>query len=107
PAGRAPCRLRRAVARPRSRGAGDRAGALLPHAPLAMNDTTPHTDRKRGRLVLLLIAGIFFGGMLTAGILRFSGCQPKGSNVHGEMLEPLVDLRERAPVLLDGGTYDW
>ena len=72
-----------------------------------MNDMTPQTDRKRGRLVLLLIAGIFFGGMLIAGILRFSGWQPKGSNVHGEMLEPLVDLRERAPVLLDGGTYDW
>jgi hypothetical protein len=66
----------------------------------------PRRDR-RGRLVLLAIAGLFFGVMLVAGLLRFSGWRPAGSNVHGEMLEPLVDLRERAPVLLDGDTYAW
>lgn len=62
---------------------------------------------RRGRLVLLAIAGLFFGVMLVAGLLRFSGWRPAGSNVHGEMLEPLVDLRERAPALLDGGKYAW
>ena len=77
-----------------------------------MNTTPPSpapgpSPNRRGRLVLLAIAGLFFGGMLIAGLLRFSGWRPAGSNVHGEMLEPLVDLRERPPVLLDGGTYAW
>ena len=61
----------------------------------------------RGRLMLLGIAALFFGSMLVAGLLRFSGWRPAGSNVHGELLQPPVDLRERAPVLLEGGTYAW
>ena len=73
-----------------------------------MTDTPPDSERaRRGRLMLLGIAGLFFGSMLIAGLLRFSGWRPAGSNVHGELLEPPVDLRQRAPVLLAGGTYAW
>ena len=71
---------------------------------------TPHDSKpdRRGRLMLLGVAGLFLGSMLVAGLLRFSGWRPAGSNVHGELLEPPVDLRERAPVLLDGNErYAW
>lgn len=69
---------------------------------------SPDAERhRRGRRVLLAIAALFFGTMLVAGLLRFSGWQPKGSNVHGELLQPPVDLRERAPRLLDGAAYAW
>ena len=59
-----------------------------------MTDTPPDSERaRRGRLMLLGIAGLFFGSMLIAGLLLFSGWRPAGSNVHGELLEPPVDLQ--------------
>ena len=72
-----------------------------------MNDRPDPMRNRRGRRMLLVIFGIFFGCMLVAGALRFSGWRPAGSNVHGEMLDPPLDLREHAPALLDGGRYDW
>ena len=73
-----------------------------------MNETPSDARRnRRGRMMLLGIAGLFFGSMLIAGLLRFSGWRPEGSNVHGELLQPPVDLREHAPRLLDGTPYAW
>lgn len=68
----------------------------------------PHanaTRRNRGMLVALF--ALFFGGMLVAGLLRFSGWRPEGSKNRGEMLQPYGDLREYAPTLAAGGAYRW
>ncbi|MEO5628439.1 MAG: hypothetical protein ABIQ62_01570, partial [Thermomonas sp.] len=50
---------------------------------------------------------LFFGGMLIAGLLRFSGWRPAGSKNKGEMLQPYTDLRQHAPTLAAGGAYRW
>jgi len=62
---------------------------------------------RRGRVILVLIFLLFFGSIFGAGILRFSGWQPQGTKVHGEMLQPAVDARHVVPQLVDGGTYAW
>ena len=63
--------------------------------------------RTRNRGLLILILAIFFGSMLVAGVLRFSGWQPEGRRNHGELIEPPTDLRAQPPALADGGTYAW
>ena len=63
--------------------------------------------RKRNRGLLLLVFALFLGSMLVAGALRFAGWQPAGMKNKGELLQPPVDLRERAPALAAGGTYAW
>src|SRR5690606_5805717 len=50
---------------------------------------------------------LFFGSMLVAGILRFSGWTPEGRKNHGELLDPPADLRSVVPSLADGGEYPW
>lgn len=66
-----------------------------------------NTARNRNRQMLLALAAIFFGGMLVAGLLRFSGWKPAGTRNHGEMLEPMGDLRTLVPRLADGSEYHW
>jgi hypothetical protein len=63
--------------------------------------------RRRNRTTLFALFGLFFGVMLVAGILRFSGWQPAGMKNHGELLKPPVDLRDHAPALQSGGEYAW
>ena len=62
---------------------------------------------RRGRLILVLIFLLFFGSIFVAGVLRFSGWQPQGTKVHGEMLQPAIDARAVVPRLADGGDYAW
>ena len=59
----------------------------------------------RGMLIALFV--LFFGGMLIAGLLRFSGWRPEGTKNKGEMLQPYGDLRAHAPTLADGVAYRW
>lgn len=71
-----------------------------------MTDTvSPQT--RRNRTALLLIVAIFFGGMLVAGALRFSGWRPAGSKNNGELLQSPADLRALTPRLANGSTYQW
>ncbi|KGM54382.1 hypothetical protein N799_09520 [Lysobacter arseniciresistens ZS79] len=74
-----------------------------------MNDTRVVDDRtrNRNRMFLIAIFVMFFGSMLVAGILRFSGWQPEGRRNHGELLDPPGDLRDVVPRLADGGEYRW
>ncbi len=67
----------------------------------------PETVRRRNRGMLVALFVLFFGGMLVAGLLRFSGWRPEGSKNKGEMLQPYGDLREYTPTLAGGGTYGW
>lgn len=62
---------------------------------------------RRGRGKLIGLFALFFGTLLVAGILRFSGWQPAGHRNHGEMLSPPVDLRTHAPRQADGTPYAW
>ncbi|NUS39822.1 MAG: hypothetical protein HOQ02_12475 [Lysobacter sp.] len=64
-------------------------------------------DVRRNRGVLLLIAVLFLGSLVFAGILRFSGWRPAGTKNFGELLDPPGDLRALTPGLLSGGDYRW
>ncbi|WP_305806309.1 hypothetical protein [Stenotrophomonas sp. YIM B06876] len=69
--------------------------------------STPLRARNRGRWVLLALFAMFFGSMLGAGVLRFSGWQPAINRNHGQLLSPPVDLRALPPRQADGQAYDW
>ena len=60
-----------------------------------MNDR----QRTRGRLQFLLIAALFFGPLLVAAWLYYSGdaLQPDARTNHGALLEPIVNLEDVAP----------
>ena len=64
-------------------------------------------SRHRNRRMLVALFVLFFGGMLVAGLLRFSGWRPQGSKNKGEMLQPYGDLRAYTPTLADGRAYRW
>lgn len=51
------------------------------------------------RLQLLLIALVFIGPLVLAAWLYFGGraLQPEGRTNHGELLEPIVSIRDAAP----------
>lgn len=80
---------------------------------MTMRDTPPDLrqpdprQRNRNRWMLVVLFGLFFGAMLVAGALRFSGWRPEGMKNKGELLQPYGDLRETAPRLASGGTYAW
>ena len=67
------------------------------------DDTIPNRDmpnRRRNRILLLLLFAMFFGSMLVAGLLRFSGWRPSGTKNVGELLDPPGDVRTLSPRLL-------
>ena len=70
-----------------------------------MTPTPEQARRNRG--MLLMIVALFFGSLLLAGILRFSGWRPAGTRNFGELLSPPSDLRALTPRLLDGRAYAW
>src|SRR5690606_30777795 len=111
PAARTAPGLCRAVVRAGAGGAGDRGPADLPQTQTqtgqdhAMSNEQPRGNRNR--LTFLVIVGIFLGGMLVAGTLRFSGWRPSGMKNNGELLEQPADLRGSTPVLAGGGEYAW
>jgi len=73
-------------------------------------DLSPAPDRQhrnRNRVMLLAIFALFFGSLIVAGVLRFSGWRPAGMKNKGELLQPPADLRAQTPKLLDGGDYRW
>lgn len=63
--------------------------------------------RKRNRGMLIAIFVLFFGSMLVAGLLRFSGWRPEGMKNQGELLQPPGDLRALVPRRVDGSEYHW
>lgn len=65
------------------------------------------STRTRNRIFLLAIFALFFGSLIVAGALRFSGWRPAGMKNKGELLQPPADLRGLTPRLLDGKGYAW
>lgn len=72
-----------------------------------MNPIPTPAQVRRGRLILAGLFLVFFGTVFAAGVLRFSGWQPQGSKVHGEMFSPAVDARRVVPKRADGSDYPW
>ena len=64
-------------------------------------------SRNRNRMMLLAIFALFFGSLIFAGVLRFSGWRPAGMKNKGELLQPPADLRAMTPKLIDGSAYAW
>lgn len=75
--------------------------------PDASREPTDLQRRNRNRALLIAIFVLFFGSLLVAGALRFSGWRPSGMKNKGELLQPPVDLRTASAVLRDGGAYAW
>lgn len=65
------------------------------------------TPKSRSRLILLLIALVFFGSFGVAGLLRFSGWMPSGSTNYGTLLTAPIDLRAVPVSTSDGAAYPW
>ncbi|ALS93576.1 hypothetical protein [Xanthomonas oryzae] len=74
-----------------------------------MTSSTSATPQsvKRGRRMLIALAVLFFGSMLLAGVLRFSGWQPASMRNNGALLQPPADLRALAPMRANGQPYAW
>ncbi len=70
-----------------------------------MNDR----QRTKGRLQFLLIAALFFGPLLFAAWLYYSGdaLQPDARANHGALLEPIVNLEDAVPgsAILDSRSW--
>jgi len=72
-----------------------------------MNAPVDNATRNRNRWMLVGIFLLFFGGLVLAGLLRFSGWRPEGLKNKGELLQPPADLRALTPTLADGSAYRW
>jgi hypothetical protein len=72
-----------------------------------MNATPDPAVRRRNRTMLIVIAVLFLGSFLVAGLLRFSGWRPAQMKNKGELLQPYGDLRTVTPVLENGSAYVW
>jgi len=70
-------------------------------------DSIDRATRNRNRWALVAIAALFFGALLLAGLLRFSGWRPAGMKNAGELLQPPADLRKVVPMQVDGKPYKW
>ena len=64
-------------------------------------------NRKRSRLVLLLLAVLFAAPLVAAMVLHGIGWEPTKTRNHGTLLQPPVDLREITPRRFDGTPYAW
>jgi hypothetical protein len=69
--------------------------------------TLDDRTRRRNRIMLLAIFAVFFGSLVVAGALRFSGWRPAGMKNRGELLQPPADLRALTPRLANGDDYRW
>ena len=72
-----------------------------------MTTAPDSAQRSRNRTMLLVLAALFLGSFVVAGVLRFSGWRPEGLKNRGELLEPYADLRALTPALEDGTPYAW
>lgn len=65
------------------------------------------TSKTRSRVVLILIALLFFGSFGIAAWLRFSGWTPQGRTNYGSLLDTPIDVSALAITGADGSAYAW
>jgi hypothetical protein len=61
----------------------------------------------KSRLILLLVAAMFFSSFGIAAFLRFSGWTPAHGKNHGQLLNPPIDLSAVHLLRADGSAYNW
>lgn len=66
-----------------------------------------HPHRRRNRIMLLALVAVFVLPILAAKLIDVAGQRPAATRQHGELLQPPVDLRDRAPQLVAGDDYAW
>lgn len=64
-------------------------------------------NRKRSRLVLLLLAVLFAAPVVAAIVLHAIGWEPARTRNHGTLLQPPPDLRGLELRRADGSRYEW
>lgn len=69
--------------------------------------SNPVPSQLRSRLILLLIASIFFGSFGIAAFLRFTGWTPGHGKNFGELMQPPPDLSAIMLLRADGTPYAW
>ena len=69
--------------------------------------TPARPPQTRSRLILLLIAVMFFAPFGIAAFLRFTGWTPPLSRNVGTLLQPPIDLSGLVLKTADGGDYAW
>lgn len=67
----------------------------------------PDAVRNRNRTALIVLAALFFGSFIVAGVLRYSGWKPEGLRAAGELLQPPTDMRDAQLLRADGSVYQW
>jgi cytochrome oxidase Cu insertion factor (SCO1/SenC/PrrC family) len=63
--------------------------------------------RTRSRMVLLLLAALFAAPLVVAIALHASGWEPSITRNRGELIEPVVDLRDLTLHRADASEYAW
>lgn len=63
--------------------------------------------RRRNRLTLVGIAVLFFGPLVLAAVLGWSGWRPAATKAYGTLIDPPRDVSAVAVTLADGEAYLW
>lgn len=74
--------------------------------PEAERQIDPARQRK-ARIALIALAALFVLPFAAAAVLHLSGWKPSDTRNHGEMLQPLLDLRDLSLERADGSAYAW
>lgn len=67
-----------------------------------MNAPTPDPRQTRARLVLVLLALLFFGGLVIAAVMIQTGWRPATTKNYGELVQPPRPLADAELATLDG-----
>ena len=68
---------------------------------------TSRPSQLKSRLILLLVAAMFFSSFGIAAFLRFSGWTPAHGKNYGQLLNPPIDLSATKLLRADGSVYAW
>lgn len=63
--------------------------------------------RRKNRLMLIGIVAVFFGPLLIAALLSWSGWRPAGSKAYGALVDPPRDVSAASVSLANGGKFAW
>ncbi|MEP6940225.1 MAG: hypothetical protein ABI846_10705 [Rudaea sp.] len=63
--------------------------------------------RRRNRLMLVGIAALFFGPLIVAAALAWSGWRPAGTKAYGTLIDPPRDVSAVTVRLADGTAFVW
>lgn len=71
------------------------------------SDPTSQSNRRKNRLMLIGIAALFFGPLIVAAALGWSGWRPAATKAYGTLIDPPRDVGSVTVRLADGSAYVW